>query len=123
MRIIAEAMFSGDSGPPPADRLDWLVADHEDYLWHAGPRTRLVYRFALFVVMWLAPLLVWRKPLSWQSGPARVQTLQRIEGSAAALLWLLVKTGLCIIYFEHPDAERETGYDGACLLPTSGDSP
>jgi len=46
----------------------------------------------------------------------RSHALEKMESSRFALPLLAVKAMLCIIYYEHPDAAREIGFDGACLL-------
>ncbi len=114
---VAEAMFCTDEGPPPAARLAWLCADIRDFLTRSGPRARWIFLLALFFTSWVAPLLVGRlPPLARMSVRDRVDALDRFEDGllvqAAAILAL--KATLCIVYFEHPDAAREIGFDGLC---------
>ena len=115
-RALAEAIFSTEAGAPPADRLDWLVRELDDFLGHAGSRARLLVRLSIFAVSWLAPLLAFRlRPLRALPLPARIAALERLERSRAAMPLLATKAILSILYYEHPDAAREVGFDGACL--------
>jgi hypothetical protein len=115
-RALAEAIFSTTSGPPPRDRLDWLMRELDDFLGRSGVRTRTVLRLSIFVVSWLAPLLTFRvRPLRALALPARIDALERLERSRAALPLLATKAILSVLYYEHPDAAREIGFDGACL--------
>ena len=45
--------------------------------------------------------------------------LERFEKSGFAPALLAVKALLSVHYYEHPDAAREVGFDGACMI-TSG---
>lgn len=114
-RVVAEALFSTANGPPPASRLDWLCIEAEDFLARAGARSRFVVGLALFVVGLLAPLMLWRlAPLGRLTVRDRARALQRLEDRFGAPV-LAVKAMLSILYYEHPDAAREVGFDGACL--------
>ena len=124
VRALAEALFATEAGPPPPDRLDWLTGEFDDFLGHAGTRTRLVMRLSLFAVSCLAPLRLspWRwPPLHALPLAERIEALDRLEKSRAVLPLLALKAILSVLYYEHPDAAREIGFDGACLLP--GGSP
>jgi hypothetical protein len=112
---VAQALFTTDAGPPPSARLAWALADVEDFTHKAGPRTRLLFRAAIFGLVWIAPLLLLRPPLVWQSLARRIDSLERIERGPFHVMFLLVKVMLCLVYFEHPDSEREIGFDGKCL--------
>jgi hypothetical protein len=113
---VAEALFTTEGGPPPKDRLDWLVDDLDHFLAHAGPRSRLIYRLCLLAVSALAPLLVWRlPPFRGLSTAKRMEALERLERSPFALTVFGCKMLLCILYYEHPDSAREIGYDGRCM--------
>jgi hypothetical protein len=114
-RTIAEALFLTDQGPPPAERLDWLALETEDFLARAGARSRFVVGLALLVVGLLAPLVVFRfVSLARMAVRDRARALGRLEDSFGAPV-LAVKAMLCILYYEHPDAARGVGFDGACL--------
>ena len=113
---VAEAIFAGPEGPPPAERLQFVVGDLPDFLRLSGTRLVWVYRLALFAVEWLAPITRGRAPLRYLPWDERVALLQRLEGSVFGLPLFLVKTILCIIYYEHPDAEAElVGDAGGCM--------
>ena len=113
---IAEALFATEEGPPPRERLQWVASDVDDLLLHAGTRSRLVFRLSLLAVCVLAPLLALRlRPLRAMSLGDRSEALDRLERSALSLPLLAVKILLCLVHYEHPDAAREVGFDGACL--------
>ncbi len=116
LRAVAEALFSTASGPPGAERIDWLLLEIEDFLARAGPRTRLVLGLAVFAVNVLAPLSVLRlAPLRRLPLAERVHALRSLENSRLAAPLFAVKALLSLIYYEHPDAAREVGFDGECM--------
>jgi len=116
LHAIAEAMFSTDAGPPPAERLAWLLAEAEDFLARAGARTRFVVGLMVLVVSLAAPILSLRAPpLARLPLAERVRVLRRLEDSGLSGPLFAVKALLSILYYEHPDAAREVGFDGACL--------
>lgn len=117
LRSIAEAVCWGPHGAPGADRLDWLVADAEDFLAHAGPRTRFVIGISLAAVCLLAPLFVGRFRLSKLGLRERVRALAALERSRLSAPLFATKAFLSLLYYEHPEAQREVGFDGACLAP------
>ena len=114
-RGIAEALFSSEKGAPPAERLDWLGAELGQFLDRAGWRSGGFYKLGLWVVTLLAPLLIVRPRALWRLPLAdRVRALRRMERGFAASVILAVKAILCIIYYEHPDVARESGYTSGC---------
>lgn len=114
-RTIAEALFLTDAGPPPPERLDWLAREVEDFLARAGARSRFVVGLALWAVGILAPLFVLRfVSLGRMAVRERARALQQLEDRFGAPV-LAVKAMLCVLYYEHPDAARNVGFDGACL--------
>jgi hypothetical protein len=120
-RALAEALFSTETGCPPADRLDWLEDEVDDFLAHAGPQARLVYRACLLGISSVAPVLVWRPPpLRRLPVKRRVRALERMERSPLGIAVFGAKALLCINYYEHPDAAREIGFDGRCGVEGSG---
>ena len=108
IRAVAEALFSGAAGPPPAERLDWAVAEVLDLLRHAGARSRLLFQLCLLLVSWLAPLWIFRlPPLRRLSTADRIRALGRLEDSpACASLVLACKAVLCMVYYEEEAAAR-----------------
>ncbi|MFW6023237.1 MAG: hypothetical protein ACOC9O_00700 [Myxococcota bacterium] len=115
-RAVAAALFRTEQGPPPADRLDWLVDDMDHFLALAGPRARLIYRLCLFAISALAPLFVGRPPpYRAMSEAKRAVALERLEKSPLGITVFGCKMLLCIVYYEHPDAARDIGFDGRCL--------
>jgi hypothetical protein len=114
--VVAEALFTTDEGPPPEERLDWLCDELDDFFAHAGGRALFVFRLCMLAISVLAPLLCMRLP-PFRGLPRedRFRALERMERSALALAVFGAKTTLCIVYYEHPDAARAIGFDGACL--------
>lgn len=110
-RAFCEALFSTDEGPPPTERMDWLMGEFDDYLTVAGWRSGGGYKLGLIVLALLAPLMIFKFVPLWRLSLAeRVRALRRMERSPLAVLVLGMKSILCIIYYEHPDAAREIGY-------------
>jgi hypothetical protein len=117
VRALAEALFATLAGPPPADRLDWLVQDLDDFLGRSGARSRVLLRLSLLAVSVVAPLMVFRlQPLRALPLDRRTEALERFERSFFALPLFALKAILCVLYYEHPDAAREIGFDGACMV-------
>jgi hypothetical protein len=117
IEAIAEALFSSADGAPPRERIEWLSHEMDDFLARAGARSRFVFRLSLLAVSMLAPLLLWRfAPLRALPLGERTEALERMERGRLALPLLAIKAMLCIVYYEHPDAADEIGFDGACLL-------
>jgi MFS family permease len=113
-RAIAEAVFSSEAGAPPAERIDWLASELGHFVHRAGWRSGGFYQLGLLLIAFVAPLLILRPVPVWRLSPEdRVRALQRMERRFASLV-LPVKAILCIIYYEHPDAARETGYHSPC---------
>jgi len=113
---VAQVVFATEAGPPPESRVHWLCVEVDDFLQHAGARSRLIFRGALFVVTWVSPLLALRPPpLGLWSLPVRTRALERLERTPLALALLAIKAMLSIPYYEHPDAAAEIGFDGRCL--------
>lgn len=114
-RAVAEALFATESGPPPAERLDWLVEDLSDFFAHAGTRARFVYRLCLFAIGLLAPLMVRKLPpfrgLSFED---RAHALEALERSPLGLAVFGAKAPLCFVYYEHPQARAVFGQDSSC---------
>jgi hypothetical protein len=118
LRAFAEALFSTEAGPPAAERMDWLMKEMEEYLQLAGPGARVIFTLALFVVAWLSPLFIRRLPtLRSLEVDERVEALTRMEESFASAPVLAVKAFLCIVYYEHPDVQREIGHVGPATFP------
>lgn len=113
---LAEALFTTDEGPPPEDRLNWLCDDVDNFFAQAGERAKFSYWLCLTAISILAPVLMGKlPPYRALSREDRAHALERLERSPFALAVFGAKAVLCIIYYEHPDAARLIGYDGACL--------
>ena len=114
---VAEALFSTEEGPPPSERLAWLVEDLDDFVARAGARARLVYLLCLVALTFGAPLLIGRlSPIHRLSASDRMEALTRAERGAMGMAVFGAKALLSILYYEHADAARAVGFDGACLL-------
>lgn len=119
---VAETLFTTDQGPPPAERLEWLVDDLDHFFVQAGARARLAYRLCLLAISVLAPLLILHLPPFRRLPRAqRTKALERMERSWAGLAVFGAKAPLCIIYYEHPEAARFIGYDASCLTDPEPD--
>ncbi len=116
---IGSALFARGEEAPPPERLAYLEREVEDFLARSGPRARGMLSLLIWVVALLAPLFVGRfAPLFALSQPERVRALTRLERRFGDPL-IAVKAILCLIYYEHPDAAREVGFDGECHEPRS----
>ncbi len=119
-RCVAETLFAREDGPPPAARLDWMTRDLADFFGHVTLRARLLFRACVATVYWLAPLLIAKlPPLSRLSIDDRVEALERLERTPLSMALLGAKAILCIVYYEHPDAADEIGWDQRCMGPPS----
>ncbi len=127
LRAFAEALFAHDDTPPPAARVDWVMTEMEDYLVRAGSRARLVFRLSLFAVSAAAPCFVGSLlPLHRLDVPRRVRALRAMEESVASAPILAVKAFLCVVWYEHPEAQAGVGYQGfgrSGLLAAPGGRP
>lgn len=113
---LAATLFSRDDGPPPEDRLRWLGDDLDHFFAHAGARSRSVFLLCITAIDLAAPLLIGRfGRFSSLPAEARARALTRFEESPLALAFFGAKAALCIVWYEHPAAAREVGYDGLCL--------
>ena len=116
-RALAEALFATRDGAPPAERIGWLSEELDDFFARVGTKSRWLFLLSLFTVSVVAPLLVGRlSPLASLPLDVRTRALERMERGSFALPLLAVKAMLCVMYYEHPDAAREIGFDGACML-------
>jgi len=113
LTAFAEALFATQDGPPPPGEVDWVVAEFQDHLHHAGFGPRLLFRLALFAVSFLAPLFVFAFPtLRRLPVPRRVEAIHKMEASPIGPAVLALKAFLCLHYFEHPDVQARCGYVG-----------
>lgn len=113
---LAETLFSTDAGPPPADRLQWLADDLDDFFAHSGARSRSVFVLCVTAIDLVAPLFVGRLGrFSKLTLAERFAALTRFEASPMGLAFFGAKAALCIVWYEHPAAAREVGFDGNCL--------
>jgi len=126
VRAVIEAIFAragtkeGEGAevlPPPAERVAWVTREIDDFLSRATTRSYVIVILSLAVVSLVAPLFLRRfGALASLSPGERVVALERFERSGLAPALLAVKALVCVHYYEHPDAAREVGFDGACLV-------
>ena len=109
-RAVAEALFSRDDQPPPAERLDWLMDEYADLMARTTGRGRLMFWAAATAIGWAAPLMIRRvTPLAQLALPERVRALRALEASPLAGVLIALRALLCIVYYEHPDVARAAG--------------
>lgn len=117
-RVIAEALYSSDVGPPPPARLDWLERDLGDFFGHTSLRARLLFRACIATIFWLAPLFSGRfATMASLDTSARIDALHRFERTPLALTLLATKAIVSLVWFEHPDSAAEIGWNSECKLP------
>jgi hypothetical protein len=115
--VIASALFTTAHSPPPPARLHWLTTEFEDFLVGAGTKARLLLRTSAVFATWLAPLLIRRlPPLSRLKNDERISALDALESSVIGTPLFALKAILSLLYYEHPDAADELGFDGRPLL-------
>lgn len=112
---IAEVLFQTDAGPVDPARLAWVKDEFRSFLGHAGPWARFLAGACSLFTTVLGPLLC-GKFSGFASLPIeeRLRVLERLEASPFALVLLGIKTMLCILYYEQPEAAAEIGFDGLC---------
>ncbi|MFT6397688.1 MAG: hypothetical protein ACJAYU_002443 [Bradymonadia bacterium] len=101
--------------------MGWLEARLAEMRREVGGRGMFVFGFGLWAVSWLAPLWSFRTPsLGRHDLPARRAIVEKWERSPFGLTIFAVKAILCILYFEHPGAAEELGFDGEPLRTSDG---
>ena len=115
-RAVAEALFATEDGPADPARIEWVSAELMDFMARAPGRARLLLSLSLFALMWVAPFFVWALgPLSSMKLEDRAEALDRVEKSLIGPAALASKAMLCLLWFEHPDTQRETRTEVTCL--------
>ncbi len=116
MRALAKGLFDTGAGIPE-QRLDWMLQDADAFLSAAGPKTGTLFA-SVMVALESMPVLLGEGPrrFSKLSPQAQARCLERLERSRLSMLIALPKAVLGLVYYEHPDASAETGYDGDCML-------
>jgi hypothetical protein len=114
---IGAAIFGRGDAEPPPERLEYLGREVDDFLARCGPRARVMLTLMVWLVALAAPLCIGKLgSLATLPQAERVRALDRLERRFGEPLFA-IKAVLCLIYYEHPDAAREIGFDGECLLP------
>lgn len=116
-RAVLCTMVDHGAGSLTEERVAFTLRELRAYLDRAGLQTRVAFRGALLVVQ-LSPLLLLRRVRRFvhQSPDARARCLARLERSRLGLVVVLLKTTLCLHWYEHPEVLARTGYDGEGLL-------
>jgi hypothetical protein len=113
---LARGLYDRGEGVPE-ERLEWAVRDLASFLAHAGPRTTFLLALTTLAVEWLPIFFIGRfARLSRLPPDARARYLEKLDASRLSIALVLPKALLGLVYYEHPDAVRETGYDGQCML-------
>jgi hypothetical protein len=125
LRRAAEAIFASRNQAVPQERLDWLEIEINDYLAATSGMTRSVVWFFLNLIQ-IAPPFTGVRIARFTSCTIeqRQRCMHRLESSPfffSTVVAVLTKALLCTIYFEHPDALLETGYDGKCKKSSVSD--
>lgn len=116
VRALAEAMFCHEGGPP-AQRIDALVRELDEYVSFASRTLRFGLLFMLEVLRFAPIVLLWRFATfeSLALGD-RVRVLERMEQSRVQPLMVVFaayKAILCLLFFEHAEEQRDMGYTNA----------
>ncbi|MBI5545177.1 MAG: hypothetical protein HY901_14910 [Deltaproteobacteria bacterium] len=116
LREMARTLFDGGRGVAES-RLDFAVAELRDLLERAGLVARLLVHIAA-VFLQFSPLVLLGRLVRFTHLPQgeRARHLGRFEHGPFGILFVPLKLYLCLVYYEHPEASRETGYDGRPLV-------
>lgn len=119
MLALAEVFFTDPDDPADRSattRFAWLVDDVDHFLAQSSAQLRTGVRVAAFLVEML-PLFFVHRFARCSNLPldVRERYLRALEASKvpyAAVLCVMFKTLMTILYFEHPEAAPHLGYDG-----------
>ncbi len=113
---LARGLYDRGQGVPEA-RAEWAVNDLASFVQHAGRRTAFLLALTTLVVEWCPLLFIGAfSRMSRLSSDGLARYLERFDRSRLSIVLILPKALLSLVYYEHPEAIRETGYDGQCLL-------
>ncbi len=115
VRALTVSLFDAGRGVPDA-RLDWLLADVDDFTGRAGAKTRTAFLATLLILEWIPVLFGVFGRMSRLEPAARVRYLERVDRSGLAALIAVPKAVLGLCYYEHPDVLEELGYDRRPLI-------
>jgi hypothetical protein len=109
-------LFSWNGETPDTERLEYIEHDFADFYARSQGTAPLVLRLSLFVLMYVAPLFIFR-PTSLRSLSIenRARALDKLEASPLGPAALAVKAMLCILWFEHEKTQLETHTQTSCL--------
>lgn len=114
---LSEALFATRKGPPPAETLNWLADELDDFLRRAGARARWSMRLCLLAVAWMVPLFARRVGgFATMDLAARTHGLERMEASSLGVPFFGAKAILCVLWYEHEENAEHAGYDGVSLV-------
>ena len=113
---IAEALLADDDGPPPQQRVRWVVSKTQEYADSVGGKAMVAFRMGVFATTWVSPILIGRlPPLRRLDHATRIRALHRYESSPLGISLFAVKVFVGVSWFEHPDVAQDVGFDGECL--------
>lgn len=114
---FGEALFARTlEDAPPADRMAWFITDLDDFVAHLNLRARMLFHLCLFAVTWVAPLIAGRfARLGGLPLAERIAALEAFERTPLSLALFGARAIVSLVYYEHPDAAREIGWDRKCL--------
>lgn len=96
--------------------MHWFVDDLDDFVAHLNLRARLLFRACLFTATWLAPLAIGRfAALASLPLTQRIAALDALERTPLSLALFGARAIVSLVYYEHPDAAAELGWDRQCL--------
>jgi hypothetical protein len=116
-RAVLCTIVDHGAGSLTEERIAFTLRELRAYLDHVGLQTRIAFRAALLVVQ-LSPWLLLRglRRFVHQAPTERARCLAGLERSRLGLVVVLLKTTLCLHWYEHPEVLARTGYDGEGLL-------
>jgi hypothetical protein len=116
---LAEAFFTDSNDPADrgaAQRFIWLVDDVDDFISQASPALRWGTRVAALLVEFAPIFFIGRfarcSSLGLEDRERYLATLEASKVPRVAVLVVMFKTVMTVLYFEHPEAAPHLGYDG-----------
>lgn len=108
VEVVAEALIGGplptESGAGTLDQVASFV--------RAGWRVALAFRLAIWFVTWALPIRAGRlPPLRRVALSERAALLSAAERGPLGAVVVLLKSVVCLAWFEHPEGARFLGYD------------
>ena len=116
LRAAAEALLHDGIAAPDESRMAWFLDEADDYAAATGGLTRTLLLWSFTVLQFAPPTSIWRlKRFTSCTIDERQRCLRKLERSPLVFVVLMaagIKALVGLVYFEHPAALREAGYDG-----------